>query len=287
MTADLRHLRAFLAIAATGGITRAAAELHVTQPALSRTLRQLEEHLGIRLVDRSTHHLALTPAGEAFQTRAAAAVATVDDVLDPDRAGTWPLRLGHAWSALGAHTTTLLRRWKQEHPRTPLELLRVDERDAGLSRGLVDVAIVRGPADLSGVRSVPLLIEQRVAAVPSDSALAAQPRLTLADLAGEPIAVNRIAGITTPDLWPASSTPAHTVIVTNTDDWLATIIAGRAIGLTVTATSVMYSHPAVAYVPVLDAPDVTVHLAWQEPPSHPSVPDLVALAQAVTAPDAS
>jgi DNA-binding transcriptional LysR family regulator len=283
VSADLRHLRAFLAIAATGGITRAAAELHVTQPALSRTLRQLEEHLGIRLVDRSTHHLELTAAGLAFQTRAAAAVAAVDDVLDPARAGTWPLRLGHAWSALGAHTTTLLRRWAKEHPRTPLELLRVDERDAGLSRGLVDVAIVRGPADLSGVRSVPLLVETRVAAVPSDSPLAAKPRLTLADLAGEPIAVNRIAGITTPDLWPAGSEPANTVVVTNTDDWLATIIAGRAIGLTVTATAVMYSHPAVAYVPVIDAPPVTVHLAWPPQPTHPAVPDLVALAQSVTA----
>ncbi|BBH70411.1 LysR family transcriptional regulator [Actinoplanes sp. OR16] len=283
MTVELRHLRAFLAISATGAITRAAAELHVTQPALSRTLRQLEEHLGVRLVDRSTHHLSLTPAGQAFESRAAAAVAAVDDVLDPSRAGTWPLRLGHAWSALGVHTTTLLRRWKQEHPRTPLELLRVDERDAGLARGAVDIAIVRGPADLSGVRSVPLLVEQRVAAVPTDSPLASQAQLTLADLASSPIAVNRIAGITTPDLWPASSTPANTVIVTNTDDWLATIIAGRAIGLTVTATSVMYSHPAVTYVPVLDAPEVIVHLAWQQPPTHPAVPELVALAQSITA----
>ena len=64
MTADLRHLRAFLAIAAEGSVTRAAARLHVTQPALSRTLRQLEQHLGVRLVDRSTHHLRLTAAGE-------------------------------------------------------------------------------------------------------------------------------------------------------------------------------------------------------------------------------
>jgi len=109
MTAELRHLRAFLAIAAERSITRAAVRLHVTQPALSRTLRQLETHLGVRLIDRSTHHLELTAAGRAYRDRAAAAVAAVDDVLDPARAGTHPLRLGHAWSALGEHTTTLLR----------------------------------------------------------------------------------------------------------------------------------------------------------------------------------
>ena len=49
MTVEVRHLRAFLAIAEEGTITRAAARLHLTQPALSRTLRQLETHLGLRL----------------------------------------------------------------------------------------------------------------------------------------------------------------------------------------------------------------------------------------------
>ncbi|MBB2949240.1 DNA-binding transcriptional LysR family regulator [Actinoplanes lutulentus] len=283
MTADLRHLRAFLAIAASGTITRAAAELHVTQPALSRTLRQLEEHLGFRLVDRSTHHLELTAAGQAFRIRAAAAVAAVDDVLDPARAGTWPLRLGHAWSALGVHTTTLLRRWKQEHPQTPLHLLRVDERDAGLARGVVDAAIVRGIAELPGAEVLPLFTESRLAAVPVDSPLAGRPSLTLAELSGEPIAVNTIAGITGLDLWPSGITPAAKVEVTNTDDWLATIIAGRAVGLTSTATPVMYSHPAVVYIPVPDAPSVPVHLAWHNPPSHPAVLALATLAQSITA----
>lgn len=284
MTVDVRHLRAFLAIAATGTITRAAASLHVTQPALSRTLRQLEDHLRVRLVDRSTHHLDLTAAGHAFRARAAAAIAAVDDALDPARAGAWPLRLGHAWSALGTYTTTLLRRWR-DVSAAPLQLLRVDERDAGLRRGAVDVAIIRGPSaygDDPAVRLLPLFTEARVAAVPSDSPLATRARLTLADLSGEPIAVNTVAGITTPDLWPPGFTPSRTVEVTNTDDWLATIIAGRAVGVTVAATAEMYAHPAVTYVPVPDAPGVVVQLAWPEPPTHPAVPELVALARDVT-----
>jgi DNA-binding transcriptional LysR family regulator len=280
MTVELRHLRAFLAIAAEGTITRAAARLHVTQPALSRTLRQLEAHLGARLIDRSTHHLRLTAAGHTFQPRAAAAVTAVDEALDPARAGTWPLRLGHAWSALGEHTTPLLRRWKREHPDTPLQLLRVDDRNAGLDRGTVDVAVIRGEADLPAeVNTVALLLEPRVAAVAADSPLARRTRLTLRDLIARPIAVNTIAGTTALGLWPPDDTPNDTIEVANTDDWIAAIAAGDAVGVTTTATAVTYPNPAVAYLPLADVPAVTVHLAWKQPPSHPAVPDFIALAQ--------
>ncbi|MEV8517755.1 LysR family transcriptional regulator [Dactylosporangium sp. NPDC051484] len=285
MTVELRHLRAFLAIADQGTITRAAARLHVAQPALSRTLRQLEAHLGVRLIDRSTHHLRLTAAGHAFQPRAAAAVAAVDEALDPARAGTWPLRLGHAWSALGEHTTPLLRRWKQERPHTPLQLLRVDDRTAGLDHGTVDVAVIRGEVDLPAeVHTVALLIEPRVAAVAADSTLTQKPRLTLHDLSTESIAVNTVAGTTTLDLWSPDETPADTIEVANTDDWLAAITTGHAVGVTTTATAAMYPNPAVAYIPLIDAPAVTVYLAWKQPPSHPAVSDLIALTRRLITP---
>lgn len=280
MTVELRHLRAFLAIAAEGTITGAAVRLHVTQPALSRTLRQLETHLGARLIDRSTHHLQLTAAGHAFQPRAAAAVTAVDEALDPARAGAWPLRLGHAWSALGEHTTPLLRRWKQEHPDTPLQLLRVDDRSAGLEHGTVDVAVIRGEVDLPAeVTTMVLLLEARVVAVAADSPLTRKARLTLHDLIADPIAVNAIAGTTTLGLWPPDDAPKNTVEVANTDDWIAAIAAGHAVGVTTTATAATYPNPAVAYLPLVDVPAVPVHLAWKQPPGHPAVPDFLALAR--------
>jgi DNA-binding transcriptional LysR family regulator len=280
MTAELRHLRAFLAIAAEGTITGAAARLHVTQPALSRTLRQLEAHLGARLIDRSTHHLQLTAAGHAFQPRAAAAVTAVDEALDPTHVGTWPLRLGHAWSALGEHTTPLLRRWKQEHPDTPLHLLRVDDRTAGLDRGAVDVAVIRGDADRPAeVNTVVLMREPRVVAVAADSPLAQNGQLTLNDLSAESIAINTVAGTASLGLWPSDDTPNDTVEVANTDDWIAAIAAGHAVGVTTIATAATYPNPAVAYVPLIDAPAVPVHLAWKQPPSHPAVPDFIVFAR--------
>jgi DNA-binding transcriptional LysR family regulator len=280
MTVELRHLRAFLAIAEEGTITRAAARLHVTQPALSRTLRQLEAHLGARLIDRSTHHLELTAAGHAFQARAAAAVTAVDEALDPGGAGTWPLRLGHAWSALGEHTTPLLRRWKREHPDTPLQLLRVDDRTAGLDHGTVDVAVIRGDAELPAeLNTVLLLLEPRVAAVAVDSPLTRKTQLTLHDLVAKPIAVNTVAGTTPLGLWLPDDTPTDIVEVANTDDWIAAIAAGHAVGVTTTATAATYPNPEVAYLPLIDVPAVPVYLAWKQPPSHPAVPDFIALAR--------
>ncbi|MGW8380119.1 LysR family transcriptional regulator [Streptomyces sp. ODS28] len=262
---------------------RAAARLRTGQPALSRTLRQLEEHLGTRLVDRSTHHLELTAEGTAFREKAAAAVAAVDEALDPARLHHWPLRLGHAWSALGRHTTPLLRRWRAEHPETPLELLRIDDRTAGLRSGQVDAAVLRDPAPehTRGLRTRRLLDEERVAAVPADGELAArQDPLTLADLAPYPVALNTVSGLTTPALWPACLRPgpARTVHVANTDDWLGAIAAGNAVGVSTTATAELHPHPGVAYRPLTGVPSVPVLLAWRDTPGHPAIEQLAALA---------
>ena len=64
---DLVWLEDFLAIAEEGGFSRAAKRRHVTQPALSRRIRSLEEWLGTPLFERSTHTITLTPAGESFR----------------------------------------------------------------------------------------------------------------------------------------------------------------------------------------------------------------------------
>ncbi|MFD9333915.1 LysR family transcriptional regulator [Streptomyces sp. NPDC060028] len=283
MTIELRHLRAFLAIADEGNVTRAAARLHLSQPALSRTLRQLEDHLGSRLVDRSTHHLELTAEGQTFRDKARVALAAVETALDPEGLRGWPLRLGHTWAALGDHTVPLLRRWDETHPGIALELLRVDDRTAGLTQGKVDAAVLRGEVASAGLRTEPLLSEQRVVVMPADSPLAALPRVTLADLTPHPIAVNTVSGTTTLDLWPPAIRPAATIEVTNTDEWLIAIAAGRAVGISTSATPSNHMHPSLVYRPLADAPTVPVLLAWREGPGHPAIPDLLALVQEVLA----
>ncbi|MFJ5225377.1 LysR family transcriptional regulator [Streptomyces sp. NPDC088400] len=278
MTIELRHLRCFLAIAEESSVTRAAARLHLTQPAVSRTLATLEKHLGVRLAERSTHHLALTTEGRAFRDKAAVAVAAFDEALDVGRLRRRPLRLGHAWSAFGPYTTPLLRRWQREHPETPLELLRIDDRTAGLARGQVDAALLRGPVETPGLVTELLFTEARFAAVPADGPLAARTSLTLADLASERVIVNTVSGTTTPALWPPEGGPASTLTVANTDEWLTAIAAARGIGVTGSSTVAVHPHPGVVYRLLPDAPALEVFLAWREGTAHPAIPHLAALA---------
>jgi hypothetical protein len=126
-----------------------------------------------------------------------------------------------------------------------------------------------------------LSTESRVAVVPADSALATRPTLRLADLAGEPLAVNPVSGLTTLDLWPSHTGRTDTVTVGNTDDWLSAIAAGLAVGVSTSATAMTHTNPGVAYVPLVDAPDVTLYLVWREPPGHPAVRAFVALAHEI------
>ncbi|QPK47224.1 LysR family transcriptional regulator [Streptomyces gardneri] len=285
MSIELRHLRCFLAIAEEPSLTRAAARLHLTQPAVSRTLAALEAHLGARLVDRSTHHLALTAEGRAFQDRAAAALAAFDAAVDPARLRHRPLRLGHAWSAFGPYTTPLLRRWQRLHPETPLELLRIDDRTAGLARGEVDAALLRGPVDAPGLVTEELATEERVAALPADGPLADRPGLALGDLTAETIILNTVSGTTTLALWPPGARPAATLTVANTDDWLTAIAAGRGIGVSSASTAALHPHPGVAYRPLSDAPPLPVVLAWRDAFPHPATDALVAMAREIVSGD--
>ncbi|MFJ4571668.1 LysR family transcriptional regulator [Streptomyces sp. NPDC088846] len=283
---EVRHLRAFLAVADEGNVTRAAARLRLTQPVVSRTLAALEQRLGVRLVDRSTHHLALTPEGVAFRDRAAAAIAAFDEALDPGELRHRPLRLGHAWSAFGPYTTPLLRRWQERYPQTPLELLRIDDRTAGLTRGEVDAALLRGPVEAPGLVTEVLFEEDRVAAVAADGPLAGHATLTLADLAGSAVVLNTVSGTTTVDLWPPDTRPAATLTVANTDDWLTAIAAGRGVGVSAASTTGMHPHSGVVYRSLVDAPTVPVLLARRDAPGHPALPKLAALAREIVARDA-
>ncbi|ANW18868.1 LysR family transcriptional regulator [Streptomyces clavuligerus] len=284
MGIELRHLRCFLAVAEESSITRAAQRLRLSQPTVSRTLAALERDVGARLVDRSTHHVSLTPQGRIFREKATAAVAAFDEALTPGRPGRpRPLRLGHAWSALGAYTTPLLRRWERELPDTPLELLRIDDRTAGLARGEVDAAVLRGRIEAPGLVAETLYLEERVAAVTADGPLAARDRLTLADLAGVPVVINEVSGVTALDLWPPGARPPATVAVTTTDDWLTAIAAGRGAGVSVVSTAETHPHPGVAYRPLPDVPRVPVLLAYRAAAAHPALPRLLEIAREVTA----
>ncbi|MEU6963387.1 hypothetical protein [Streptomyces chrestomyceticus] len=71
--------------------------------------------------------------------------------------------------------------------------------------------------------------------------------------------------------------------MTNTDEWLIAIAAGRAVGISTSATPSNHMHPSLIHRPLADAPAVPAKLAWRDGAVHPTVPDLLALARQVIA----
>jgi len=117
---ELRHLRYFIAIAEERSISRAAERLWIAQPGLSTQLRRLEAELGIKLFDRNTRGVELTPAGEVFLEHARAVISAAEEAratganLVAGLAGT--IRLGLASETSTRISPSLLDGFWREHP---------------------------------------------------------------------------------------------------------------------------------------------------------------------------
>ncbi len=146
---ELRQLANFVAVAVEKNISRAAAGLRLTQPALSRQIRALEEELGVTLLDRGAHSIRLTAEGElllrearAVLDRAALAVERVR------RAGAAPVvRLGYAPTLSIGILAPALADFSQRHPRVRIEMLDLSSAEmlTGLAEGKLDLVVTVMP----------------------------------------------------------------------------------------------------------------------------------------------
>jgi len=281
MDVELRHLRCLVAIVDAGGFTDAAAELGVSQPAVSRALAALEGALGVRLLRRTSREVVPTAAGERVLARARRVLAEVDDLAREARSGHGRLRVGHAWAAMGAHTVEFQRRWAARHPGVDLHLVRTNTATGGLAEGACDVAVVRAPAD-PGPRGdgrfdgAVVGLEARWCALASDDPLARRRQVRLSELAGRVLAVDPRTGTTTPELWPAGNRP-RVEEIHDVDDWLAVIGAGRCVGVTAESTLTQYRRQGVVFRRLRDAPPVAVRVLWWRADPHPGAADVVGL----------
>ncbi len=277
MDVEIRHLRALTAVVDEGGFTDAAAALDLSQATVSRTVAALEDVLGVRLLDRATRRVSPTPAGVHVLEHARRVLEEVAALRRAAESGAAELRVGYAWAALGRRTTSVLRRWGTAHPGTALVLVRINSRTAGLAEGLCDVGILRLPLEDRRFRSVLVGVEARYAALPADDPLARRRSVRLEDLSGRTLATDAATGTTTGSLWRAGSSPRDSITTHDVDEWLTTIEAGRAFGITTEATVHQHPRPGVVFRPVKDAPPVPVHIAWRTDVPPRAVGDLVDL----------
>ncbi|WP_103532834.1 LysR family transcriptional regulator [Streptomyces sp. SM11] len=283
MAVGIHHLRTFLMAVDEGSISKAATRLHMAQSAVSRRLAELERHVKQPLLERSAEGVQPTVSGKVFCAKADAAVTAFDDAMRSDLHRVRALRVGHAWSAIGVHTSEILRRWQETNPEVLVRLKRVDDPAGGLTSGLSDVAIMRTQTGRPSLYRELLAMEPRVVAVPSGCPLISMDEVLLRDLVGYPLVINSFSGTTNLDLWEEGGQPGVAVEVDTIDDWQSYIAAGVGIGVTPASTAWMHPHAEISYLPLRDAPAVPVYLVWASNNRHPALRSFIQLARNVVA----
>ncbi|OAN44825.1 hypothetical protein A6A04_08405 [Paramagnetospirillum marisnigri] len=188
----LRHLQCFVAVADTLHFRKAAERVHISQPALSAQIAQLEDILGVILLERSRRRVLLTPMGRDMAERANAILRSVADLEEMAQGARAPLsgmlRLG-VLRTLGPY---LLPHFLPEMRRLYPDLrlyLREEPEDrllGELAAGQLDLVLMSGaPRDDRHLTVTPLFHESLWAALPLGHPLAAKPSLSPTDLAGE------------------------------------------------------------------------------------------------------
>src|SRR5918999_5320800 len=196
MQPELRLVRYFVAVAEERNITRAAERLHISQPALSAAIKQLEAQLGVELLDRSDRVLGVTPAGELLLAEGRGLLAEADRVFEAvrarDAAVVGRLRVGLTPTARYGVGPALLAACASR--ASGVMLYPAEDATGALLRevrsGRLDLAVVfcvGAPVD--GVVVEPLVIEPAVVHVRADHALASRMSVALEELAGETLLV--------------------------------------------------------------------------------------------------
>lgn len=191
MTLDLRHLRAFAVLGRELHYRRAAESLRVAQPALTKTIQQLEEHVGTPLLLRSTRRVELTEAGRVFLAETADVAARIDRAVEKARKAArgvrGELRVAYTDFAINGALPHFLRAFTEAHPDIHLDLIftpTIHQNEAILRRR-VDIGFLFGLSDQQLIDSLRFDENEYVVMLPLDHPLAERDDLTLGDLRRE------------------------------------------------------------------------------------------------------
>jgi len=277
---DSRQLRYFTAVAEELHFGRAAARLHIAQPALSRQIQQIERQLDATLFTRTQRRVALTPAGWLLLERSQQILEALQKAEhDTRRAGRGEIgriTLGFLHSSTYGLLPGILQRFRNLYPDIDLDLreMHMHEQAEALAKGAIDLALTRPVRFAAGIASQTVLHEPFVVAVPARNELATVSSIRLARLAQERFV-----------MFPQSTSPlfhrsilrmceaaGFTPLVEQTATQVHTVIGlvSAAMGVAIVpATARNLQISGVAFLRIEDEPPpVSIVLAWQSERDH-------------------
>jgi DNA-binding transcriptional LysR family regulator len=288
------HLRYFVAVAEAGQITRAAARLHVAQPALSQAISSLESELGLQLFERHVRGVALTPAGKTFLEKARAALVADDDAFRTAqslaRGARDTITFGYIGVPPKLTNPDLIDAFAEAHPAVELSLHGLPFPSTPTASWLeeVGVAIVSRPAADQHVWALPLRAEPRVVLAPESHPLAERSELTVAEVLDETfLAFDPSIDPVWAGFWSLDDhrggPPAHLTAArsANAQERFALMVAGSGIATVPAchAEIIAKALPGVVAIPLRDADPTILSLVGREDRRDRVVEALLAVAR--------
>lgn len=292
MSVELRHLRAIVTLADELNFTRAAERLHLAQQALSSQIRQLEQRVGVKLVERTTRRVELTEAGLAFVGHARAALEQADAA---NAAATAVVRGERGELIVGLLavpgfelTSEILRQFARDRPGITVSLRSIGWSSVQpLLSGEVDLCLFRPPVGFDGIDQLVLGSEPRVAVLPAGHRLAGREEVSVDDLLDEPwiwfegAEQDRLAA----DFWTLADHRGGRPLTigataSNAEDYFEAVRAGLAVGVS-PAGLASSGASGLVFPTVRDAAPSLIALGWRSDDTRTSVSALVDAARRV------
>jgi DNA-binding transcriptional LysR family regulator len=266
---EVRQLRYFVAIAEELHFGRAAERLGMTQPPLSRAIRELEQQLGTQLLVRTTRHVRLTPAGEVLLRDARAALDAVAAAGRRAQHAGRPqqsLRLALKADYDAGLLPRILARYEQDPAAIPVSvhLGGRDEQAPALRDGRADVALIPAPFDDRDLDFEPFATEPCLVALAATDPLATRENLCLDDLADRP--------------GPGDVNPGRQLDLAQI---FSLVELGRVVWFPPESVARRHTRPGIVYRSISDLHPITLTVAWPRDARSPAVAAFVRAAAAV------
>ena len=292
---ELRDLRIFLVLADELHFGRTAERLGISQPTVSEAVRVLESRLGVKVFDRTSRRVRLTPAGEALKRGLVPALSAVDQVLaqtsELSGAVRGLLRVGFVLTTEGPALSPLIAAFQARYPGCEVRLQEVETFDAyrALRRGDIDVLCNWLAVDAPDLTAGTAFAHyERALAVAATHRLARQRAVSIEDLADEEVALlppstpSAVYDLLVPPRTPAGHPIRRTQPVQTINEILSLVARGRIVHPTSSAVPI-FNRDDVTLVPIEDLPPLPLGLVWCASRENPRIRALNEVAGAMDA----